>query len=107
MGSFREAWIPFSILNFQLAVISCPRALELPETFRHEVKHLWFLHTSCSHARDNETAMKADFVADCEIRIINFVYVFYFFFIIPCSGQGDTFMDPALLDNLREHHVST
>ena len=41
-----------------------------------------------------------------EWLIIMFVYVFYFF-IFSCSGQGDTFMDPALLDNLREHHVST
>ena len=28
------------------------------------------------------------------------------FFPLLCSGQGDTFVDPALLDNLREHHVS-
>lgn len=54
-----------------------------------------------------KSAMKADFVADFGIMIVIFVYVFYFIFIFSCSGQGDTFMDPALLDNLREHHVST
>lgn len=47
----------------------------------------------------------SDFVADCVIMII-FVNVFFLFYF-SCSGQGDTFMDPALLDNLREHHVST
>ena len=49
---------------------------------------------------------ESDFVADCVIMIILFcerIFLFYF----SCSGQGDTFMDPALLDNLREHHVST
>lgn len=48
---------------------------------------------------------ESDFVADCVIMII-FVNVFFLFYF-SCSGQGDTFMDPALLDNLREHHVST
>ena len=48
---------------------------------------------------------ESDFVADCVMMII-FLYVFFNFFF-SCSGQGDTFMDPALLDNLREHHVST
>ena len=95
----------FNVVSLVVAVIPCPRTLEMAESFRQDVKHLWFLDASSSRSCDWRGFYEGWFCG----RLWNYDYQFFLrilCFIIPCSGQGDAFMDPALLDNLREHHVS-
>ena len=42
----------FNVVSLVVAVIPCPRTLEMAESFRQDVKHLWFLDASSSRSCD-------------------------------------------------------